>query len=59
MPSENEFPENRTVVITIMKLCDNMADFKCKFERVFSKMPVQYSFDDIERDVTSSKASAV
>ena len=34
-------------VITIMKLCDNMADFRKKFDRVFSKSPVQSSFDDI------------
>jgi len=35
-------------VITIMKLCDDMVDFRKKFDRVFSKTPVQSSFDDIE-----------
>ncbi|HKC01396.1 MAG TPA: P63C domain-containing protein [Terriglobales bacterium] len=34
-------------VITIMKLCDNMEDFRSKFTRVFKKSPVQISFDDI------------
>jgi hypothetical protein len=35
-------------VITIMKLCANMADFRKKFAKVFSKDAVQSSFDDIE-----------
>lgn len=35
-------------VITIMKLCDNMDDFRKKFDRVFTKNAIQYSFDDIE-----------
>ena len=35
-------------VITIMKLCGDMADFRRKFDRVFSKTPIQSSFDDIE-----------
>jgi hypothetical protein len=34
-------------VITIMKLCDNMADFKSKFAKVFEKAPLQSTFDDI------------
>jgi len=34
-------------VVTIMKLCDNMVEFRKKFDRVFSKTPVQSSFDDI------------
>lgn len=34
-------------VITIMKLCTNMDDFKTKFARVFQKGPAQTSFDDI------------
>jgi hypothetical protein len=42
-------------VITIMKLCDNMAEFRQKFDRVFSKTPVQYSFDDIDWKATSSE----
>jgi hypothetical protein len=34
-------------VITIMKLCDNMEDFRNKFDRVFKRTPVQSTFDDI------------
>jgi hypothetical protein len=34
-------------VITIMKLCDDMDDFRAKFSRVFRKSPLQTSFDDI------------
>ena len=34
-------------VITIMKLCDNMDDFRKKFDRVFKKTPIQSTFDDI------------
>lgn len=34
-------------VITIMKLCTNMADFRQKFDRVFKKSPLQTTFDDI------------
>lgn len=33
-------------VVTIMKLCNNMAEFKEKFARVFKKSPLQMSFDD-------------
>jgi hypothetical protein len=32
-------------VIAIMKLCDNMEDFRAKFARVFKKSPLQLSFD--------------
>jgi hypothetical protein len=31
-------------VITIMKLCDDMTDFKKKFSRVFKKSPLQTEF---------------
>lgn len=34
-------------VITIMKLCENMDEFRQKFARVFKKTPIQISFDDI------------
>ncbi len=34
-------------VITIMKLCNNMDDFRDKFARVFKKSPLQMKFDDI------------
>lgn len=33
-------------VVTIMKLCTDMADFRRKFERVFAKGPLQLSFLD-------------
>jgi hypothetical protein len=33
--------------VTIMKLCDNMDDFRKKFDRVFKKTPIQSTFDDI------------
>lgn len=36
-----------TSVITIMKLCDDMDDFRAKFDRVFKKGIVQTDFDDI------------
>jgi hypothetical protein len=32
-------------VITIMKLCNNMDDFRAKFAKVFKKTPAQLSFD--------------
>jgi hypothetical protein len=35
-------------VVTIMKLCDNMDEFRSKFSRVFKKSPLQMSFTDIE-----------
>lgn len=41
-------------VITIMKLCEDMTDFRKKFAKVFSKTPVQTSFDDIDWTVTSA-----
>lgn len=34
-------------VVTIMKLCDNMKDFRQKFDRVFKKTALQMSFTDI------------
>ena len=37
-------------VVTIMKLCDNMDDFREKFARVFKKSPLQLSFDDLTID---------
>jgi hypothetical protein len=35
-------------VVTIMKLCDDMDDFRSKFARVFQKTPLQLGFDDID-----------
>lgn len=35
-------------VITIMKLCNNMDDFREKFARVFNKSPIQLSLFDFE-----------
>lgn len=35
-------------VITIMKLCENMDEFKQKFAKVFQETPLQTSFDEIE-----------
>lgn len=37
-------------VVTIMKLCDDMDDFRGKFARVFKKSPLQLSFDDLNLD---------
>jgi P63C domain len=34
-------------VVTIMKLCENMEEFRAKFARVFKKTPLQVSFDEI------------
>lgn len=34
-------------VVTIMKLCDDMNEFREKFARVFKKTPLQMSFDDL------------
>lgn len=34
-------------VVTIMKLCTDMDDFRAKFAKVFSKSPVQMRFDDL------------
>jgi hypothetical protein len=34
-------------VITIMKLCEDMDDFKAKFAKVFKKSPLQMTFEDI------------
>jgi hypothetical protein len=35
-------------VVTIMKLCENMKEFKQKFDRVFKKTALQMSFSDWE-----------
>lgn len=37
-------------VVTIMKLCDDMDEFREKFARVFKKTPLQLSFDDLNLD---------
>jgi hypothetical protein len=37
-------------VIAVMKLCDDMKDFRQKFDRVFKKTPLQLSFDQIDWD---------
>jgi hypothetical protein len=34
-------------VVTIMKLCNDMDDFRSKFAKVFRKGPLQLTFDDI------------
>ena len=39
-------------VTTIMQLCVNMTDFRQKFAKVFSKTPLQASFDDINWNVS-------
>ena len=36
-----------TAVVTVMKLCQNMSDFRAKFAHVFKKTPLQMSFEDI------------
>jgi hypothetical protein len=41
-------------VITIMKLCDSMDDFRSKFDRVFKKSPLQISFEDINWKIAAS-----
>jgi hypothetical protein len=51
-PKLKEFGKDKPIgqiqsVITIMKLCDNMDDFRKKFDRVFKKTPIQSTFDDI------------
>jgi hypothetical protein len=46
-------------VITIMKLCNNMDEFREKFARVFKKSPLQLSFDlalDVGNDNAKKKA---
>jgi hypothetical protein len=35
-------------VITIMKLCNDMTEFKAKFAKVFQKTPLQTTFDDLD-----------
>lgn len=35
-------------VVTIMKLCESMEEFRVKFAKVFRKSPLQMSFSDIE-----------
>jgi hypothetical protein len=39
-------------VVTIMKLCDNMHDFREKFARVFKKSPTKLPFDDLWGQMT-------
>jgi hypothetical protein len=34
-------------VVTVMKLCRDMADFKAKFAHVFKNAPLQLTFDDL------------
>jgi P63C domain len=41
-------------VITIMKLCNQMDDFREKFARVFKKSPVQLSFADFDWNIAPS-----
>jgi hypothetical protein len=41
-------PEQIQRVITIIKLCNNMDDFREKFARVFKKSPVQLSLFDFD-----------
>lgn len=36
-------------VVAIMQLCDDMPEFRQKFDRVFKKAPMQLSFDDMNR----------
>lgn len=38
-------------VVTIMKLCDSMDEFRKKFDRVFKKSPIQTSFEDIDWNI--------
>jgi hypothetical protein len=40
-----------TKVVTIMKLCRDMADFRAKFDHVFKKSPLQMTFDDINWEI--------
>ena len=42
-------------VITIMKLCENMDDFKAKFAKVFKKASPQMGFDDFNWDLSASR----
>jgi hypothetical protein len=46
-------------VITVMKMCDNMEDFRKKFARVFKKTPLQTSFDDINWTMGGNGAVSV
>ena len=39
-------------VIAVMKLCNDMKDFRAKFERVFNKGPFQESFIFMQEDVS-------
>jgi hypothetical protein len=39
-------------VIAVMKLCNDMKDFRAKFERVFNKGPFQESFVFMQEDVS-------
>lgn len=38
-------------VITIMKLCENMDEFRTKFDKVFKKMDSQTTFDDFNWNI--------
>jgi hypothetical protein len=39
-----------TKVVTIMKLCQTMPEFRKKFDHIFKNMPLQLTFDDIVWD---------
>jgi hypothetical protein len=45
-------------VITIMKLCDSMDEFRSKFARVFNKSPSQMSFADFDWNIGTSSVPA-
>jgi hypothetical protein len=36
-----------TRVVTVMKLCRDMTDFRAKFDKVFKNKPLQLTFDDL------------
>jgi hypothetical protein len=44
-------------VITIMKLCTDMEDFRTKFAKVFKKTPLQTSFEDINWNFDGNSTS--
>jgi hypothetical protein len=45
-------------VITIMKLCDNMDEFRSKFARVFNKSPSQMTFADLDWNIGNINGTA-
>jgi hypothetical protein len=52
----DRFPRRRVhdqlqKVVTIMKLCDNMEEFRQKFARVFKRTPLQLGFADVNWNV--------